>query len=69
MGLKRTGKIKKADTSSKIFEWENKLGTRKGCQTNSVRFIRLSGYKDKTSDLKFTAHAVNYTISYFFRYA
>lgn len=45
MGLKRTGKIKKVDTSSKILERESKFGTGKGLPTNSVRFIRLSGYK------------------------
>jgi len=43
MGLKRTGKIKKVDTSSKILERESKFGTGKGLPTNSVRFIRLSG--------------------------
>jgi len=48
MDFKRTGKIKKVDTSSKIFEWKNKLATRKGFPTNSVRFIRLSGYYPST---------------------
>ena len=54
MGLKRTGKIKKVDTSSKILERESKFGTGKGLPTNSVRFIRLSGYYTRFNAFKVT---------------